>query len=65
MEAANEIILYQPDSTVKLKVRLEDETVWLSQEQMSELFQRDRTVIGPKSRTNPKALKEVNENLKS
>ena len=46
MEAANEIILYQPDSTVKLEVRLEDETVWLSQEQMSELFQRDRTVIG-------------------
>ncbi len=46
MEAENEIILYQPDSTVKLEVRLEDDTVWLSQEQMSELFQRDRTVIG-------------------
>ena len=46
MEAANEIILYQPDSTVKLEVRLEDETVWLSQKQMSQIFQRDRTVIG-------------------
>ena len=46
MEAANEIILYQSDSTVKFEVRLVDETLWLSQEQMSELFQRDRTVIG-------------------
>lgn len=46
MDAENEIILYQPDSTIRLEVRLEDETVWLSQEQMSELFQRDRTVIG-------------------
>ncbi|MDE6273100.1 MAG: virulence RhuM family protein [Muribaculaceae bacterium] len=41
----NEIILYQPDSTVKLEVRLENETVWLTQQQMSELFDRDRTVI--------------------
>lgn len=46
MEEKNEIILYQPDSTVKLEVRLEDETVWLSQAQMAELFQKDRTVIG-------------------
>lgn len=41
----NEIILYQPDSTIKLEVRLENETVWLTQQQMSELFDRDRTVI--------------------
>ena len=41
-----EIILYQPDSTVQLEVRLEQETVWLSQVQMAQLFQRDRTVIG-------------------
>ena len=34
----NEIILYQPDSTVKLEVRLENETVWLTQHQMTELF---------------------------
>ena len=40
-----EIILYQPDETVKLEVRLEDETVWLTQAQIAELFQRDRTVI--------------------
>lgn len=41
----NEIILYQPDETMKLEVRLENETVWLTQQQMSDLFLRDRTVI--------------------
>ena len=41
-----EIILYQPDETVRLEVRLEDDTVWLTQAQMAELFGKDRTVIG-------------------
>ena len=41
----NEIIIYQPDETIKLDVRLENETVWLSQAQMCELFQRERSVI--------------------
>lgn len=45
MEKQGEIILYQPDEAVRLKVRLEDETVWLTQAQIAELFQRDRTVI--------------------
>ena len=45
MEPKNEIILYQPDDAVKLEVRLEDATVWLSQMQMCMLFQRNRTVI--------------------
>ena len=45
MEAENEIILYQPDSTVKLEVRLENETVWLTQAQMTELFQTTRNNI--------------------
>lgn len=40
-----EIILYQPDETVRLEVRMEDETVWLTQAQIAELFKRDRTVI--------------------
>lgn len=40
-----EIILYQPDETVKLEVRMEEETVWLTQTQIAELFERDRTVI--------------------
>ncbi len=43
--ANNEIIIYQPDSTVKLEVRLEDETVWLTQAQMTELFQTTRNNI--------------------
>jgi hypothetical protein len=42
----SEIIIYQTeDGTTKIKTRLENETVWLNQEQMAELFQRDRTVI--------------------
>ena len=41
-----EIILYQPDETVKLEVRLENETVWLSIDEMAQLFGRDISVIG-------------------
>ncbi|GHV74167.1 hypothetical protein AGMMS49940_14690 [Spirochaetia bacterium] len=41
----NEIILYQPDNAVKLEVRLENETVWLSQAQMVELFQTTKPNI--------------------
>lgn len=41
-----EIILYQPDEAFKLEVRLEDETVWLSIDEMSQLFGRDISVIG-------------------
>ena len=33
-----EIILYQPDEEIKLDVRLENETVWLSIDEMSHLF---------------------------
>jgi hypothetical protein len=46
MEKRGEIILYQPDSEVRLEVRLENETVWLSIEEMSQLFGRDISVIG-------------------
>lgn len=42
----NEIVIYQSeDGKTVLDVRLEDDTVWLLQQQMSELFQTDRTVI--------------------
>ncbi|QUB48861.1 virulence protein RhuM/Fic/DOC family protein [Prevotella nigrescens] len=42
----NEIVIYQSeDGKTQLNVKLEGETVWLSQSQMSELFQTDRTVI--------------------
>ena len=41
----DEIVIYQPDDTTRLSVRFDGETVWLSQEQMIDLFQRDRSVI--------------------
>ena len=41
----NQIIVYQPDDMTRLSVRFDGETVWLSQEQMIDLFQRDRSVI--------------------
>ena len=41
----NEIVLYQPDESVHLEVRIQDESVWLSQQQMAELFATDRTSI--------------------
>lgn len=40
----NEIIIFE-NQNVKLEVNMKDETVWLSLEQMSELFDRDRSVI--------------------
>lgn len=46
MENQGEIILYQPDSEVKLEVRLENETVWLNRQQLAELFDRDVKTIG-------------------
>ena len=39
MENKGEIIMYQPNEEVRLEVRLENETVWLTQAQMAELFQ--------------------------
>ena len=45
MENKGESIVYQSDTTLQLKVRMEDETVWLTQAQMVELFQRDVSVI--------------------
>ena len=44
-ENQNEIVIYQPDETVRLDVRLDGDTVWLTQSQMTDLFQRDRTGI--------------------
>lgn len=43
----DKIIIYQTDDgQMQIDVRMENETVWLSQQQMAELFQKDRTVIG-------------------
>ena len=38
IEEKGEIVLYQQDDSVRLEVRLQDETVWLTQQQMAELF---------------------------
>ena len=44
-ESKNEIIVYQPDETIRLEVRLENETVWLSQDQIALLFGTQRPAI--------------------
>ena len=46
MENKGEIIIYQSkENNVSLNVRLEDENVWLTQQQMAELFQTSRTNV--------------------
>ena len=45
MSDKNEIVLYQPDEAIKLEVRLEGETVWLTQQQMAELFETTRNNV--------------------
>ena len=44
-EIENQIVVYQPNETVRLDVRLENETVWLTQAQLCQLFQRDVSVV--------------------
>ena len=41
----NQIVVYQPNETVRLDVRLENETVWLTQAKLGVLFGVDRTVV--------------------
>lgn len=42
----SQIIMYQTENGLtKIEVTLENETVWLSQNQMAELFQRDKSTI--------------------
>ncbi|SFP00618.1 hypothetical protein [Prevotella sp. tf2-5] len=45
LKTTGEIVMYQPDETIRLEVRMDNETVWLTQAQMAELFQRDQSVI--------------------
>lgn len=40
-----EIVVYQPDEVTRIEVQVEGETVWLTQAQMSILFQKDQSVI--------------------
>jgi len=41
----NEIVVYEPNDLVRLEVRVQDDSVWLTQAQMCELFQRDVSVV--------------------
>lgn len=59
-DSENEIILYQPDSTLSLDVRVENETVWLNRNQIATLFDRDVKTIGKHINN---ALKEELEGL--
>lgn len=45
MEKENQIILYQPNSTVAIEVRVEQESVWLTQKQIADLFGIQRPAI--------------------
>ena len=46
MEHQSEILIYNAeDGKIKLQVRLEDDTVWLSQKQIAELFDKNRVTI--------------------
>lgn len=45
METKGEIIMYQPNEEVRLEVRLENDTVWLTQAQMAELFETTKQNI--------------------
>ena len=46
IEPTNSIVIYQTnDGETSIDVKFKDETVWLSQAQMAELFQKDRSVI--------------------
>jgi hypothetical protein len=40
-----EIVMYQPEGEMRLEVRVDNETVWLTQAQMAKLFERERSVI--------------------
>jgi prophage maintenance system killer protein len=47
MDNRGKIVIYQTkDGKTSIDVKLENETVWLTQAQMADLFQKDRTVIG-------------------
>jgi hypothetical protein len=60
-ENSGEIVLYQPDGSLKLEVRLEQETVWLTQEQIALLFGTKRPAI-TKHLSNIYKTGELNEN---
>ena len=46
MNNESQIVLYQPDENIKLDVRISNDTVWLTRNQMATLFGRDVKTIG-------------------
>ena len=60
LEQTGEIVMYQPDETIRLEVRMDNETVWLNRQQMASLFGRDVKTIGKHINN---ALKEELRNL--
>ena len=54
---SGEIIIYQPDETVSLEVRMGEDTVWLTLDQMAALFQRNKSTIS----RHIKSIFETNE----
>ncbi|MCZ2316201.1 MAG: cell filamentation protein Fic, partial [Bacteroidales bacterium] len=60
-EGKDEVVLYEaPDGVITLDVRLEGETVWLTQKQMAILFDTERSVV-TKHLRNIFATKELEE----
>ena len=55
-----EIVLYQPDDSLRLEVRLDGDNVWLNRSQLAELFDRDVKTIGKQINN---ALKEELDNV--
>ena len=41
----NEIVLYQPNEMIKLEVRVQEDSVWLTQQQIADLFGTKRPAI--------------------
>ena len=66
MKNQGEIILYQSEDSTKIEVRVEDETVWLTQTQMADLFKTDRSSITKHLRNiyNTKELDELSTRAK-
>lgn len=60
LESIGEIAIYNPDDSIRLEVRMEQETVWLDRMQLSILFDRDIKTIGKHINT---ALKEELKDL--
>ena len=54
-----EIVMYQPDETIRLEVRVDDETVWLNRQQIADLFLRDIKTIS--KHINNALKEELNE----